>query len=114
MRRTCDAGLAFIRPSFSKLASSPTKIAEYLAAGLPVITNTGIGDLEEIICGERVGVVVTQFSDAAYCDAAAQLSSLLGDKTLRERCVAVARKHFDLERIGWPRYRTVYEKLARA
>ena len=29
-----DAGLSFIKPCLSKLASSPTKLAEYLAAGL--------------------------------------------------------------------------------
>ncbi len=30
-----DAALAFIRPTYSKISSSPTKIGEYLAAGLP-------------------------------------------------------------------------------
>jgi glycosyltransferase involved in cell wall biosynthesis len=39
-----DAGLAFIKPCLSKLASSPTKYAEYLGCGLPLIINSGIGD----------------------------------------------------------------------
>ena len=111
---TCNAGLAFIKPSLSKWASSPTKVAEYLAAGLPVITNRGIGDLDEIICAERVGVAVTEFSDDAYREGARQLAALLADKTLRTRCVAVARRYFDLELIGWTRYRAVYEQLANA
>jgi glycosyltransferase involved in cell wall biosynthesis len=110
--RTCDAGLAFIRPSLSKWASSPTKVAEYLAAGLPVVTNTGIGDLDEIIRAERVGVAITEFSDDRYREAAKQLATLLADQTLRARCVAAARKYFDLEHIGWARYRAVYEQLA--
>jgi glycosyltransferase involved in cell wall biosynthesis len=113
LRRTCNAGLAFIKPTMSKLASSPTKMAEYLAAGLPVITNTGIGDLDDIICAEGVGVAVTEFSDDAYREAARQLAVLFGDKTLRARCVAAARKYFDLERIGWPRYLAIYEQLAK-
>jgi glycosyltransferase involved in cell wall biosynthesis len=112
--RTCDAGLAFIKPSLSKWASSPTKAAEYLAAGLPVITNRGIGDLDEIICAEGVGVAVTEFTDNAYREAARQLAALLSDKTLRTRCVAAARRYFDLELIGWPRYRAIYEQLANA
>src|SRR5262249_30056579 len=33
------AGLYFIKPVFSKKGSSPTKLGEYLAAGLPVIVN---------------------------------------------------------------------------
>jgi glycosyltransferase involved in cell wall biosynthesis len=114
LRRTCDAGLVFIKPSLSKWASSPTKAAEYLAAGLPVITNGGIGDLDEILCAEGVGVAVTEFSDNAYREAARQLAVLLADKTVRTRCVAAARRYFDLERIGWPRYRAVYEQLANA
>jgi glycosyltransferase involved in cell wall biosynthesis len=114
LHRTCDAGLAFVKPFPSKWASSPTKAAEYLAAGLPVITNRGIGDLDEIICAEGVGVSVTEFSDDAYREAARQLAALLADKTHRTRCVAAARRYFDLERIGWPRYRAVYEQLANA
>ena len=93
---------------------SPTKAAEDLAAGLPVITNRGIGDLDEIICAEGVGVAVTEFSDDAYREAARQLAALLADKTLSTRCVATARRYFDLERIGWPRYRAIYEQLAKA
>jgi glycosyltransferase involved in cell wall biosynthesis len=111
LRRTCDAGLTFITPSLSKRVSSPTKAAEYLAAGLPVITNRGIGDLDEIVCTERVGVTVAEFSDDAYREAAQQLAALLADKGLRARCVAVARKYFDLELVGWSRYRTVYAQL---
>ena len=44
--RRAHAGLAFIKPCRSKIASSPTKVGEYLAAGLPVIANAGIGDLD--------------------------------------------------------------------
>lgn len=34
----------FIRPTFSKQASSPTKMGEIMAMGVPVIVNKGIGD----------------------------------------------------------------------
>jgi glycosyltransferase involved in cell wall biosynthesis len=114
LRGTCDAGLAFIKPSLSKCASSPTKVAEYLAAGLPVVANAGVGDFEDVICAEGVGVVVREFSDNAYREAAIQLAALLADKTIHTRCVAAARRYFDLERIGWPRYRAVYKQLAGA
>jgi hypothetical protein len=61
-----------------------------------------------------VGVAVTEFTDDAYREAAQQLAALLADKTLRTRCVAAARRYFDLELIGWPRYRAIYEQLANA
>jgi glycosyltransferase involved in cell wall biosynthesis len=40
-----DVTLCFINKSFSKKFSSPTKVAESLACGVPVIYNEGIGDL---------------------------------------------------------------------
>src|SRR5258708_36774615 len=52
-----DAGLAFIKPCFSKLASSPTKYAEYLGCGLPLIINCGIGDSDTLIMREKAGVL---------------------------------------------------------
>ena len=38
--------LFFIKPSYSKTASYPTKMAESLACGLPVICNENVGDLD--------------------------------------------------------------------
>lgn len=37
--------------------ASPTKIAEYLLAGLPVVTNPGIGDYSAFISSNNLGVV---------------------------------------------------------
>ena len=39
------ASIFFIKPSYSKTASYPTKLAESLACGLPVICNENVGDL---------------------------------------------------------------------
>lgn len=39
----------FIKPAYSKKASSATKMAEIMAMNVPVITNPGWGDVEEII-----------------------------------------------------------------
>ncbi|MCV5148282.1 glycosyltransferase, partial [Escherichia coli] len=36
-----DIAVSFIKSCYSKQSSSPTKIAEYLACGLPVIANAG-------------------------------------------------------------------------
>lgn len=45
--KNVDLGLAFIKPTYSKIASAPTKIAEYLACGVPCVVNGGVGDLNE-------------------------------------------------------------------
>jgi glycosyltransferase involved in cell wall biosynthesis len=96
----------------------PTKIGEYLAAGLPVVANKGIGDVEEILRGRGsetdgpVGVLVEEFTEEAYRRAVRDLLVLLEDPSIRERCRRVAEEQLDLERIGWPRYRGLYERLA--
>lgn len=43
-----NATICFIKPSFSKRASSATKIAEAWAMNLPVVTNSGWGDIERL------------------------------------------------------------------
>ncbi|MBI4641804.1 MAG: glycosyltransferase [Candidatus Tectomicrobia bacterium] len=109
--KTSDIGISLIKPCFSKLASSPTKIGEYLACGLPIMTNRGIGDLDELIEEEGIGVIIEEWSLAAYQHAVEQFISLLAQPGIRERCREVARKHFSLGEIGVPRYLDVYEKL---
>jgi glycosyltransferase involved in cell wall biosynthesis len=43
---TGNLAVAFVKPSFSKKASSATKIGELLAMNLPVIVNSGWGDID--------------------------------------------------------------------
>jgi glycosyltransferase involved in cell wall biosynthesis len=44
-----DLSVAFIRSDHSKIGCSPTKIAETLACGVPVIANAGVGDLDVLL-----------------------------------------------------------------
>lgn len=53
----------FIKPCFSKLSSSPTKHGELMAMGVPVITNSGVGDVKEIVERYNAGVVLNRFTD---------------------------------------------------
>jgi glycosyltransferase involved in cell wall biosynthesis len=107
----CDAAIAFIAPCLSKQSSSPTKIAEYLSAGLPVVINPGIGDLDDLIGRLRVGVTVTAFNDAGFELALQQLLRLLAERDLQARCRQTAAEYFDLRKVGWASYRHMYELL---
>ena len=80
-----DFGISFVRPSFSKISSSPTKVAEYLAAGVPVVT-TVIGDLAELFADENIGVLIDEFSPAAYEAAARAVERLAQNAVAREQC----------------------------
>lgn len=106
-----DVGLCFIKPSLSKLSSSPTKIGEYLACGLPILANAGVGDVEELVRRQRVGVVLDEFSGHAYQKALDQMEKLLQDREgLRQRCRAAAEEKFSLL---WSvrQYRSTYERM---
>ena len=104
-------GLSFRKPTFSQIAASPTKIPEYLAAGLPAVSNAGIGDTDELLERERVGVVVRGFSEADYQEAAVRALALAEDPSTRARCTEVARRLFDLDAVGGARYCEVYRHL---
>ena len=107
-----DAGLAFIKPCFSKLASSPTKYAEYLACGLPLIINCGIGDSDTLVTREKTGVLVDEFNQAAYQSAIAALEDfVLHPERTRRRAREVAERLFDVRRVGVERYAHLYESV---
>lgn len=103
-----DIGLSFIRPTASKVSSSPTKIGEYLAMGLPVLTNRGIGDTDEIIRTIQGGVLLDSFTPEGYAAAADQIVDTLGSD--REGLRTRARAWFDLD-LAVARYESVYTAL---
>lgn len=106
-----DAGIFFIKPSFSKQASSPTKLAEFLACGIPIIINSGVGDTEELVRKEGVGTVIKDFSDQAYRMAIEELKELmLREEHLKRRCRDAAEKHYSLK-YGVRQYLDIYEDL---
>lgn len=107
-----QVGLSFRKPTFSQIAASPTKIAEYLAAGLPVVSNAGIGDVDNLLESEGVGVVVREFTAAELMRAAERAQTLANDAKVRTHCIEVARRHFDLHTVGGKGYANVYGRLA--
>jgi glycosyltransferase involved in cell wall biosynthesis len=109
--RAARLGISFRKPTFSQIAASPTKIPEYLAAGLPVVSNAGIGDTDELLQGERIGVIVDEFTTEAYARAASEALRLARDPDVSDRCREAARKYFELEMVGGERYRKVYRQL---
>ncbi len=95
--RRARAGFFLIRPTPSKRASSPTKLAELLAAGLPVAANGAAGDLDALLERERVGALIARCDEDAYLDAARRLSALLDDPHTPERCRHLAETRYSLD-----------------
>jgi glycosyltransferase involved in cell wall biosynthesis len=106
-----NAGISFIKECYSKRSSSPTKIGEYLAAGLPVVTNSGIGDCDELISSDRLGIIVRKFADDEYVRSAGELLELMDDHDVSVRCHRAAEEKLAIKTVGGPGYLAVYRRL---
>src|SRR5262245_43100557 len=74
-----NAGVHFLPQGLADFGGSPTKIGEYWAAGLPAVVTPDLGDTDDIILREKVGVVVRGHSDEDYRLAAIELFNLMED-----------------------------------
>ncbi len=103
-----DASLFFIRPSFSKSASSPTKMGELLSMGVPVVTNAGVGDVDQIVQDTACGVIIPTFTQANYQHAVLEL--LKNFNAYKDHTVSTANQYFSLVD-GVERYSKVYHSF---
>ncbi len=90
------AGLFFLTEGISEHGCSPTKIGEYWAVGLPVVTTPNVSDTDEIIRRERVGVIIKGHKEESYLEAYKELRHLLKDPELSMRCRRAAETHYAL------------------
>lgn len=105
------AGIAFYRQSYSKIATSPIKVGEYLACGIPAVVNSGLGDCDTLIGNNGVGVVLEKFDQAAYQKSARDLVELCKEtEALQGRCRALAEKRLSLDG-GVQKYLDIYSRL---
>ncbi len=106
--KASDINISFIKPVYSKLSSSPTKLGEVLSMGIPVIVNEGVGDVKEIVENAQAGFVLKGFSDQDFEAAIQAIPSLLSKipTTIREAATPV----YDLK-VGIELYKKSYEKV---
>lgn len=103
-----NVSLFFIKPVFSKKASSPTKLAELLGMGMPVICNGDVGDLDKFMHDTPFGMITTKFDDDSLKKLVSRIDTLrnLDRKYLRK----ISLDLFSLK-IGAERYLKVYRGL---
>jgi len=105
-----DAGIFFIKPVYSKMASAPTKLGEFLGCGVPCLGNSGVGDMAAILLREQVGVALEDFSEAQMRDSIARLILLARETGIHQRCRKAAMAHFSLD-AGVRQYAQIYADL---
>lgn len=107
------ASVMFFTDGLSKLGSSPTRMAEILGCGLPVVANEGVGDVANIIREYNVGVIVEGVHKDKMESAFDVLQALLQDPDLSSRCRRAAEDIFSLQS-GTDAYRALYSQILSA
>jgi glycosyltransferase involved in cell wall biosynthesis len=103
-----DMSIFFIKPFFSKKASSPTKMAEIMGMGIPIICNNNVGDVESIMQESNSGIIIKEFSNEAYNKAILEIDNVL--KKDKDEIREYSIKTFSLEE-GVAKYLKIYNNL---
>lgn len=77
LMKASDINVSFIKPVYSKISSSPTKLGEVLSMGIPVIVNSGVGDVEQTVENAHAGYVVHDFKEDDFAKAVQSIPELL-------------------------------------
>lgn len=100
-------GIFFIKDAYSKKASSPTKQAEIMSMGIPVICND-VGDTGRIITTSKTGLVVSSFTQKEYCRVIDDANTIRQIDKAQIRQAAI--QYFDLDK-GIFDYSEVYKRI---
>ena len=111
-----DAGIFFIKPAWSKRASCPTRMGEFLACGKPCLANVGVGDVKEDFEETKTGITIEfdEHNDINAADLDASLCSLIAlasDPGVSRRCRQAAVDRFSLDN-GKNKYNKIYQGLS--
>lgn len=101
-----DLCVFFYKPGFSKIATSPTKMAEIIFMKKPFVTNSGIGDIDRF--AEEIGEnkIVNEFSSNDYARVVNSISL-----TLKQPIDYTNLKEFYSLKRGVQLYHRMYEQL---
>lgn len=102
-----DVSIFFIKPYYSKKASSATKMGEILAMGIPIIANAEVGDHDFLFDKYACGILAPNFDQVSFDHIIAQLETL--QQISPEHLRNAALDYYSLKK-GVNLYAQVYQK----
>jgi glycosyltransferase involved in cell wall biosynthesis len=105
-----DLAISFLYDSYSKKAAFPTKLAEYLISGLPLVINAQSDYIKTLVDSNSVGVVLEKLDKESYEMAVEKIILLLGERDIKLRCKDIAKKYLG-KNICVDTYLDIYKKL---
>tara|TARA_X000000950_G_scaffold231669_1_gene280289 strand:+ start:2062 stop:2895 length:834 start_codon:yes stop_codon:yes gene_type:complete len=103
-----DFSIFFILPCYSKKASSPTKMGEIMNLGIPIICNSGVGDVDEVMKTSMPDLLVKTFSNREYQRILELI--LYNFTTKSEKIIQTSHNYFSLNK-GVRKYLDIYNQI---
>lgn len=103
-----SASVFFLKPLFSKQAAAPTKLGEFLASGIPCLTNEGVGDMAAILSAGGAGITLPKLDDASIQSGIKELIKLTQQEDIISKCRITAESNFSLTN-GIDSYAKIYQ-----
>lgn len=98
----------FILPFYSKKASSPTKMGEIMNLGIPIICNSGVGDVDEVMDKSMPELMVKEFTNQEYLRVIDLI--LKGYKADRNTIKKTSHNYYSLDN-GIKKYLDIYKQI---
>jgi len=110
-----DIAISLRTPSFSQRGVSPIKIIEYMMMGLPIISNSGVGDLDVLYKKyDNIGYIIEDLDSIDYEELRVYIKrlSILNRDILSYQIQYIARDEFHIGSVV-ERYNSMFDKLKR-
>ncbi|MCB1043264.1 MAG: glycosyltransferase [Acidobacteria bacterium] len=108
--QAADLGFMLRNDTVVNRVASPTKFAEYLLAGVPVITSSFVGDYSTWVCEQGLGCIVDDYHETDH------LKAFVYDVRDHRATYAQRCHQFALDSLTWPQFagslRRIYEALS--
>ena len=91
--RIIDFGFFFLQKNFSITASFPTKIAEFLSSGIPIITNDFNIHISELIQKNNIGFV--DKSEKIH-EMNSYINKSLNNKNIQKNCINISHEYLSI------------------
>jgi len=105
----CASVMFYKGNQLSELGRSPTRMAEVLGCGNPIVSNSGVGDVAEIINQYNIGVILDDYDKTNLEIAYELFIELVADPKTSHRCREAAEKVFSISR-GISSYAEIYNQ----
>ena len=105
----CDYAISFIRPTWARKSSFPTKISEYLSMNLPIIYNYGLKGVDDFFSKNKLGKgikIKKKYSNSDIRKILENLKIYKNNAKLR----SVSKKLLSME-VANKNYSKIYEKI---